>query len=221
MLSIKLYRFVFCLFRFDRNFKSLCFGKEPKQLKWTVSKQTKTNRNNPKFSEKRPKYALYHTVLVARLFVSVQSKHLNSLFRYRTETNVLFGIVPKLVLVPVLVVSNRNYFRRTPYSEGASGWSYAACLPYFRRAQTHALGPDAYRGGEGPLQAVLRIHDILVWIRFRIRIRGSMPLTNRSGSGFYQWPARCQQKLIVLKSFPAYYFLKVLLHQFSKIKSQK
>jgi hypothetical protein len=29
--------------------------------------------------------------------------------------------------------------------------------------------------------AVLRIHDILLWIR--IRIRGSMPLTNGSGSG--------------------------------------
>ncbi len=31
--------------------------------------------------------------------------------------------------------------------------------------------------------AVLRIHDILVWIRIRIWIRGSMPLTNGSGSG--------------------------------------
>ena len=31
-----------------------------------------------------------------------------------------------------------------------------------------------------PFKAVLRIHDILVWIR----IRGSMPLTNGSGS-FY------------------------------------
>jgi hypothetical protein len=30
-------------------------------------------------------------------------------------------------------------------------------------------------------RAVLRIHDILGWIR--IRIRGSMPLTNGSGSG--------------------------------------
>jgi hypothetical protein len=30
-------------------------------------------------------------------------------------------------------------------------------------------------------QAVFRIHDILVWIR--IRIHGSMPLTNGSGSG--------------------------------------
>jgi hypothetical protein len=29
------------------------------------------------------------------------------------------------------------------------------------------------------------------------------------------------KKQILKKSFPAYYFLKVLLHQFSKIKSQK
>ncbi len=32
---------------------------------------------------------------------------------------------------------------------------------------------------------VLRIHDIFVWIR--IGIRGSMPLTNGSGSGFGSW----------------------------------
>jgi hypothetical protein len=85
---------------FNRNMETLCFG--PKQPKQIVSKQTKTNRNNPKLFEKIPKYALYHTVSVALLF------------RYRTETtettetNVLFRIVLKLVLVPVLVVLNRN-----------------------------------------------------------------------------------------------------------------
>ena len=36
-------------------------------------------------------------------------------------------------------------------SEGAEGWSYADCLPYFKRAQCHELGGDAYRGGAGPL----------------------------------------------------------------------
>ena len=36
--------------------------------------------------------------------------------------------------------------------EGAKGWSYADCLPYFRKAQTHALGANNYRGGGGPLQ---------------------------------------------------------------------
>jgi len=31
----------------------------------------------------------------------------------------------------------------------------------------------------------------------------------------------CQQKTILKKSFSVYYFLKVHLHHFSKIKSQK
>lgn len=35
--------------------------------------------------------------------------------------------------------------------QGAQGWDYAHCLPYFRKAQAHELGSDRYRGGEGPL----------------------------------------------------------------------
>lgn len=35
--------------------------------------------------------------------------------------------------------------------EGATAWSYADCLPYFRKSQTHELGADEYRGGDGPL----------------------------------------------------------------------
>ena len=35
--------------------------------------------------------------------------------------------------------------------EGASGWSYEDCLPYFKKAQTHQHGGDDYRGGDGPL----------------------------------------------------------------------
>jgi len=42
-------------------------------------------------------------------------------------------------------------YDRWARAEGARGWSYADCLPYFRRAQSHALGADAYRGGDGPL----------------------------------------------------------------------
>ncbi|EQC41526.1 choline dehydrogenase [Saprolegnia diclina VS20] len=34
---------------------------------------------------------------------------------------------------------------------GATGWSYEDCLPYFKKAQAHELGEDAYRGGHGPL----------------------------------------------------------------------
>lgn len=34
---------------------------------------------------------------------------------------------------------------------GAKGWSYANCLPYFKRAETWQHGEDSYRGGDGPL----------------------------------------------------------------------
>ena len=36
-------------------------------------------------------------------------------------------------------------------AEGGTGWSYADCLPYFKKSQTHELGEDDYRGGDGPL----------------------------------------------------------------------
>lgn len=34
---------------------------------------------------------------------------------------------------------------------GATGWGYADCLPYFKRAETWQGGEDTYRGGSGPL----------------------------------------------------------------------
>jgi len=78
MLSIKLFRLVFCLFRFNRNLETLCFGVEAKQPKQTISLQTKTNRKkSPKFPEKIPEYAPYspyQTLSVGLVFVSLQSK---------------------------------------------------------------------------------------------------------------------------------------------------
>jgi choline dehydrogenase len=35
---------------------------------------------------------------------------------------------------------------------GNVGWSYADVLPYFKRAEAHELGGDAYHGGDGPLR---------------------------------------------------------------------
>ncbi|KAG2917410.1 Choline dehydrogenase [Phytophthora cactorum] len=40
---------------------------------------------------------------------------------------------------------------------GADGWSYADCLPYFKKAQTHSLSADEYRGGDGPLKVTRRL----------------------------------------------------------------
>jgi 4-pyridoxate dehydrogenase len=49
---------------------------------------------------------------------------------------------------------------------GASGlkeWSYAGVLPYFRKQESWEGGPDAYRGGDGPLATRLsRFSDPLV-----------------------------------------------------------
>ncbi len=74
---------------------------------------------------------------------------------------------------------------------------------------------------------MLRIHDILGWIR--IRIRGSMPLTNGSGSG--SWIRILLFSSLTFKMptknkffntiFSAYDFLKLHLHHFSKINIQK
>jgi choline dehydrogenase len=36
-------------------------------------------------------------------------------------------------------------------TEGATGWGYADCLPYFKRAEGWMTGGDTYRGGSGPL----------------------------------------------------------------------
>ncbi len=38
--------------------------------------------------------------------------------------------------------------------EGAPGWSYAEVLPYFKRAERHSRGEDAWRGAHGPLATV-------------------------------------------------------------------
>ncbi len=121
-LSFKLLGWVFCLFRFNRNNETLCFGIEAKQPKQTV--KNRKNRKKPKKSgkaqnslQKIAKYAPYQTVSVGLLFCFIQSKHRNSLFWYRSETterNVLFRKVPKLNSVPVSVVSNQNQFQRTP-----------------------------------------------------------------------------------------------------------
>ena len=34
---------------------------------------------------------------------------------------------------------------------GLEDWSYADCLPYFRKAERRDIGPDPYHGGDGPV----------------------------------------------------------------------
>jgi hypothetical protein len=108
------------LFRFNRNIETLCFGKEAKKPKQTVSKQTENNekyekneenRKNPKFSVKNCKICslsncfgwssvCFGSIETSKLCFGKESE--------TTETNVLFRILLKLVTVPVSVVSNQN-----------------------------------------------------------------------------------------------------------------
>ncbi|MFO1091323.1 MAG: choline dehydrogenase [Hyphomicrobiales bacterium] len=54
-------------------------------------------------------------------------------------------------------INGMNWVRGNPKdfddwaAAGNAGWSYADVLPYFRKAETFEAGPDAYRGGEGPV----------------------------------------------------------------------
>ena len=36
-------------------------------------------------------------------------------------------------------------------NSGLEDWTYADCLPYFRKAETRDIGPNAYHGGDGPV----------------------------------------------------------------------
>ncbi len=68
------------------------------------------------------------------------------------------------------------------------------------------------------------IRDILVRIRKRFRILGSVSLTNGSGSrscSFHQRSSRCQKNIFFALSFHAYFYLKVHLHHSSKIINHK
>ena len=42
-------------------------------------------------------------------------------------------------------------YERWAADPGMQSWSYAHCLPYFKRMETCTAGADAWRGGEGPL----------------------------------------------------------------------
>ncbi len=40
-------------------------------------------------------------------------------------------------------------------ASGLPAWSYAHCLPYFKKSETYSRGPDDYRGADGPLRVMV------------------------------------------------------------------
>jgi choline dehydrogenase len=51
----------------------------------------------------------------------------------------------------VYVRGNPLDYDRWAEEDGAAGWSYRDCLPYFRKAERFSGGENMYRGGSGPL----------------------------------------------------------------------
>lgn len=55
-------------------------------------------------------------------------------------------------------INGMNWARGNPWDydnwaeQGVEGWSYAECLPYFKRAETFDRGANEYRGGSGPMR---------------------------------------------------------------------
>ncbi|MGI9301256.1 MAG: GMC family oxidoreductase N-terminal domain-containing protein, partial [Gammaproteobacteria bacterium] len=55
-------------------------------------------------------------------------------------------------------INGMNWVRGNPWDYdnwsalGLKGWSYAECLPYFKRSETFDRGANAYRGGSGPMK---------------------------------------------------------------------
>ena len=106
-------------------------------------------------------------------------------------------------------------------SLGADGWDWAACLPWFRRAEDNERGADAYHGVGGPLGvADLRHHNPLSDVFLQATAEAGFPQTKdfngakQEGFGYYQVTqrngARCSSAVAYLDPVRERKNLKVL-----------
>ncbi|NML19082.1 choline dehydrogenase [Azohydromonas caseinilytica] len=65
-------------------------------------------------------------------------------------------------LINGMVYIRGNAMDYDEWAKNASleNWSYADCLPYFRKAETYDKGPNDYHGGDGPLHVTTPKADI-------------------------------------------------------------
>jgi len=52
----------------------------------------------------------------------------------------------------VFVRGNRRDFDGWAEQDGLTDWSYEKCLPYFKKLESFDQGPNAFRGGDGPIR---------------------------------------------------------------------
>ena len=77
-------------------------------------------------------------------------EHLNNRRIYWPRGRVLGG--SSSLNAMVYIRGHALDYDRWAKQEGLEHWSYAHCLPYFKKAETHELGENDYHGGTGPLR---------------------------------------------------------------------
>jgi choline dehydrogenase len=76
-------------------------------------------------------------------------RHMDGRVMYWPRGRVLGG--SSALNAMVYIRGHARDYDRWAEREGCAGWAYADVLPYFRKAESFSVGPDEYRGGDGPL----------------------------------------------------------------------
>ncbi len=82
-------------------------------------------------------------------YQSEPEPHMNGRRIYHARGKVLGG--SSSINGMIFQRGNPMDYERWAKDPGMERWSYAHCLPYFKRMETCLAGPDEFRGGEGPL----------------------------------------------------------------------
>ena len=63
---------------------------------------------------------------------------------------------------------------------GLENWTYLDCLPYFRKAETRDIGPNAYHGGDGPVSVTTPKHgnNVLFHAMVEAGVQAGYPRTD-------------------------------------------
>lgn len=94
------------------------------------------------------KFVLSFNISQSRFYSTTPQKHVNNRVMYCPRGRVWGG---SSSLNAMVYIRGHAFDYDRWEKEGASGWDYDHCLPYFKKAQNHSLGADTYRGGDGPL----------------------------------------------------------------------
>lgn len=86
----------------------------------------------------------------------------------------------------IYIRGNAMDYEKWAAEDGLQEWSYAHCLPYFKRFECRMAGADAYHGAVGPLYLTTpECDNPLFWAFFKAVKQAGYPLT-RDVNGFQQ-----------------------------------